>query len=196
MFRRRCGFKRQAVSQLHKLPLVLFACAVHQCGSLVSGIPGSVPFPSSSLLSQNLHNFDSIPHTSSSVWACPRTEGFQISFESSQRFDCSGLKRNEGSHTLPCSCLLWGFISSALTKMSCFCSHLCWYHADCVTIRSLTSPVYIWNSCRYLAHRFVVIHGTLVFPSSFLSIFRLGFQKVKKTIPLPLPSSQDSQWQS
>lgn len=61
MFRRRYGFRRQAVSQLHKLPLVLFACAVHLCGSLVSGIPGSVPFPSSSLLSQYLHNLTPFP---------------------------------------------------------------------------------------------------------------------------------------
>jgi len=65
VFRRRCGFRRKVVSRLHKLPLVLFSCVGHLCGSLVSGIPSSVPFPSSSLLPQYLLNFDSIPSTSS-----------------------------------------------------------------------------------------------------------------------------------
>lgn len=154
MFRRRCGVRRKVVSQLHKLPLVLFSCVGHLRGSMVPGIPGSV-LSSSSPLSQYLHNFDSTPNTSSQCGPILE-QGFQISFENSQRFDCSGLKPYEKSHTLLLPIV--GFISSQLLQKCPAFAHI---HADTMRIVwllvSLTSPVYILNSCRYLAHSFVVL---------------------------------------
>ena len=117
MFRSRCGFRRKVVFLTSQSSLlccfhVLFSCVV----TCFLRFPDSVAFPSLSLLSRQLHNFYSIPSTSSSVRACPGREAFQIGFEGSQRLDCSSLlEPYEGLHALTCYCLLWGSVLSALS---------------------------------------------------------------------------------
>ena len=141
---------------LHKLPLVLFSCVGHLRGSVVPGIPGSVPFP--------LHHC--YPNTCI-ILIPPPTLLLSVGLSGNRglsdqfwEFTKVWLLWPQALWGVPCTTLLLpivGFYILSSDKNVLLSLTSCWYHADCVTVGSLTSPVYILNSCRYLAHSFVVL---------------------------------------